>query len=90
MVSQREGSVSPFDIRPTVSPAKNSLMYSISIRCIDHPAWGSPSEEAKRGPLSGPHPEERGSHAAAAAGHDAATRVQGATRTADAGVVDVP
>src|SRR2546423_1347364 len=27
--------------RPTVSPAKNSLVYFISIACVDHPVWGS-------------------------------------------------
>jgi len=39
--------------RPTVSPAKNSLVYVIAIACIDHPVWGSHREEAKRGPPSG-------------------------------------
>jgi hypothetical protein len=39
---------------PTVSPAKNSLVYFISIACIDHPVWRSHREEAKRGPPSGP------------------------------------
>jgi hypothetical protein len=40
--------------RPTVSPAKNSLVYFLSITCIDHPGWRSHREEAKRGPPSGP------------------------------------
>src|SRR6266852_3814223 len=35
--------------RPTVSPAKNSLVYCISIAYIDHPAWRGHREEAKRG-----------------------------------------
>jgi len=39
--------------RPTVSPAKNSLVYFISIAYIDHPVWRSQREEAKRGPPSG-------------------------------------
>jgi hypothetical protein len=39
--------------RPTVSPAKNSLVYFISITYIDHPVWRSHREEAKRGPPSG-------------------------------------
>ena len=39
---------------PTVSPAKNSLVYFISIAYIDHLVWRSHSEEAKRGPTSGP------------------------------------
>jgi len=39
---------------PTVSPAKNSLVYFISIVYIDHPVWRSHREEAKRGPPSGP------------------------------------
>jgi hypothetical protein len=39
--------------RPTVSPAKNSLVYFISIAYIDHPVWRSHREEAKRGPPSG-------------------------------------
>src|SRR5713101_7292314 len=38
---------------PTVSPAKNSLVYFISIVYIDHPVWRSHREEAKRGPPSG-------------------------------------
>ena len=38
---------------PTVSPAKNSLVYSISIAYIDHPVWGRHRKEAKRGPPSG-------------------------------------
>jgi len=41
-------------IRPTASPAKNSLVYFISIVCIDHLVWGSHREEAQRGPPSGP------------------------------------
>ena len=40
-------------IIPTVSPAKNSLVYFISIAYIDHPVWRSHREEAKRGPPSG-------------------------------------
>jgi hypothetical protein len=36
--------------RPTVSPAKNSLVYFISIAYIDHPVWRGYREEAKRGP----------------------------------------
>jgi len=40
--------------RPTVSPAKNSLVYFISIVYIDPPVWRSPREEEKRGPPSGP------------------------------------
>ena len=36
-------------IKPTVSPAKNSLVYFISIVYIDHPVWRGHSEEAKRG-----------------------------------------
>ena len=39
--------------KPTVSPAKNSLVYFISIAYINHPVWGSHREEAKRGPPSG-------------------------------------
>jgi len=39
--------------RPTVSPAKNSLVYFISMADIDHPVWRRPREEAKRGPPSG-------------------------------------
>src|SRR6266516_6475955 len=39
--------------RPTVSPAKNSLVYFISIAYIDHPVWRSHREEAKRGPPCG-------------------------------------
>jgi hypothetical protein len=39
--------------RPTVSPAKNSLVYFISMAYIDHPVWRRPREEAKRGPPSG-------------------------------------
>src|SRR6266849_9379766 len=39
--------------KPTVSPAKNSLAYFISIAYIDHPVWRSHREEAKRGPPSG-------------------------------------
>src|SRR3989440_11948798 len=39
--------------RPTVSPAKNSLVYFILIAYIDHPVWRSHREEAKRGPPSG-------------------------------------
>src|SRR5438132_2297577 len=35
---------------PTVSPAKNSLVYFISIAYIDHPVWRGHCEEAKRGP----------------------------------------
>src|SRR5712691_9396724 len=35
---------------PTVSPAKNSLVYFISIAYIDHPVWRGHREEAKRGP----------------------------------------
>ena len=38
---------------PTVSPAKNSLVYFISIVYTDHPVWRSHREEAKRGPPSG-------------------------------------
>src|SRR5712691_3835840 len=38
---------------PTVSPAKNSLVYFISIAYIDHPVWRSHREEAKRGPPCG-------------------------------------
>src|SRR5712691_7141493 len=38
---------------PTVSPAKNSLVYFISIAYIDHPVWRSHHEEAKRGPPCG-------------------------------------
>ena len=34
---------------PTVSPAKNSLVYFISIAYIDYPVWRSHREEAKRG-----------------------------------------
>src|SRR5215475_5186516 len=40
-------------VRPTVSPAKNSLVYFVSIAYIDHPVWKSHREEAKRGPLFG-------------------------------------
>src|SRR5207249_8354918 len=39
--------------KPTVSPAKNSLVYFISTACIDHPVRRSHREEAKRGPPSG-------------------------------------
>jgi hypothetical protein len=39
--------------KPTVSPAKNSLMYFVSMGYIGHPVWGSHREEAKRGPPSG-------------------------------------
>jgi hypothetical protein len=42
------------DVRPTVSPAKNSLVYFISKFYIDHPVWRRHREEAKRGPPSGP------------------------------------
>ncbi len=35
---------------PTVSPAKNSLVYFISIGYIGHPVWRGHREEAKRGP----------------------------------------
>src|SRR5262245_15953178 len=38
---------------PTVSPAKNSPVYFISIAYIAHPVWRSHREEAKRGPPSG-------------------------------------
>src|SRR3989475_7561044 len=38
---------------PTVSPAKNSLVYFISIAYIDYPVWRSHREEAKRGPPCG-------------------------------------
>ena len=38
---------------PTVSPAKNSLVYFISIAYIDHPVWRGHREEAKRGPPCG-------------------------------------
>jgi len=44
----------PFRHKPTASPAKNSLVYFISIAYIGHPVWRSPPEEAKRGPPSGP------------------------------------
>jgi hypothetical protein len=37
----------------TISRAKNSLVYFISIAYIDHPVWKSHREEAKRGPPSG-------------------------------------
>src|SRR5215831_16971600 len=40
-------------LTPTVSPAKSSLVYFISIAYIDHPVWRSQREEAKRGPPSG-------------------------------------
>ena len=40
-------------VKPTVSPAKNSLVYFISIAYIDLPVWRSHREEAKRGPPSG-------------------------------------
>ncbi len=40
--------------KPTVSPAKNSLVYFISMAYIDHPVWRSHREEAKRGAPSGP------------------------------------
>src|SRR5216684_8669378 len=40
-------------LKPTVSSAKNSLVYFISIVYIDHQVWGSHREEAKRGPPSG-------------------------------------
>src|SRR5712691_262104 len=33
-------------LKPTVSPAKNSLVYFISICYIDHPVWRSHHEEA--------------------------------------------
>ena len=46
------GSLKRKDI-PTVSPAKNSLEYFLSIACISHPVWRSHREEAKRGPFSG-------------------------------------
>ena len=39
--------------RPTVSPAKNSLVYFLSIAYIDRPVWRSHPEEAKRRPPSG-------------------------------------
>src|SRR2546426_9229978 len=39
--------------KPTVSPAKNSLVYFISIAYIDHPVWRGHREEAKRGPPCG-------------------------------------
>src|SRR6266849_5741213 len=38
-----------YPLKPTVSPAKNSLVYFISICSIDHPVWRSHHEEAKRG-----------------------------------------
>src|SRR6266487_1902117 len=41
-------------VKPTVSPAKNSLVYFISTAYIDHPGWRSHCEEAKRGAPSGP------------------------------------
>jgi hypothetical protein len=41
------------DVIPTVSSAKNSLVYLISRVYIDHLVWGSHREEAKRGPPSG-------------------------------------
>src|SRR2546428_1853001 len=44
---------SALSLIPTVSPAKNSLVYFISIAYIDHPVWRSHREEAKRGPPSG-------------------------------------
>jgi hypothetical protein len=34
--------------KPTVSLAKNSLVYFISIAYIDHPGWRGHREEAKR------------------------------------------
>src|SRR5712691_5590264 len=39
--------------KPTVSSAKNSLVYFISIAYIDHPVWRSHHEKAKRGPPCG-------------------------------------
>src|SRR3989442_14912785 len=39
--------------KPTVSPAKNSLVYFISIAYIDHSVWRGHREEAKRGPPCG-------------------------------------
>src|SRR2546427_2019187 len=45
--------ISGADTKPTVSPAKNSLGYFISICYIDHPVWRSHHEEAKRGPPCG-------------------------------------
>jgi hypothetical protein len=38
---------------PTVSPAKNSLVYFISIACIDRPVLRGPGQEAKRGEAGG-------------------------------------
>src|SRR5437773_3774470 len=43
----------PRRLKPTVSPATDSLAYFISIGCIDHPVWGIHREEAKRGQPSG-------------------------------------
>src|SRR5882724_13314725 len=40
-------------IKPTVSPAKNSLVYFLSIAYIDHPILRSHDQEAKRGEAGG-------------------------------------
>jgi hypothetical protein len=48
-------SVFSHDFKPTVSPAKNSLVCFISIAYRDHPVGRSHREEAKRGPPSGHH-----------------------------------
>src|SRR2546427_11154590 len=40
-------------IKPTVSLAKNSLVYFISIAYIDHPVWRGHRDAAKRGPPCG-------------------------------------
>ena len=44
----------PTLIKPTVSPAKNSLVYFISIACIDRPGLRGHCQEAKRGEAGGP------------------------------------
>ena len=41
------------DNKPTVSPAKNSLVYFISIAYIDHPVLRGHCQEAKRGEAGG-------------------------------------
>ena len=43
----------PRRLKPTVSLAKNSLVYFISIIYIDHPVWRGHRDAAKRGPPCG-------------------------------------
>jgi hypothetical protein len=54
LITKDRFGVRPSYDKPTVFPAKNSLVYFISTAYIDHPVWRSHREEAKRGPPSGP------------------------------------